>query len=361
MSKFISILILLAAGYGVFLFYQGKLELPGTNNSTQQKGPPAGEMAMPVKTVEVSTQSFSRELNTVGTLTSDESASIRPEISGRITAIFFAEGKTVLKDDILLKIDDSIAKSELQQAEASYELNKLTFDRINELQKKGATSIQSRDEAYAKFRESEAILELAKTRLEKSTIRAPFEGMAGLREVSEGDYVETGQIITYVEAIDPIKIEFSVPEKFFADIKLGQSVFISVDAYKGKEFEGAIFAIDPKVDPETRNIRIKASAANSEALLRPGMFAYVTIRLGKKEDAILIPEEAIIPSGKGSSVYKVIDGKAVLTDVETGLRNKAMVEIIQGLSAGDEIITAGQMKIRDGMPVSTSMPEKGQK
>ena len=350
MSKLISIIILLAAGYGAYIFFgaHGPKEVEGSHGG--HKG--GAGMAMPVKTEAVTLGNVTKEVESVGTLKSNEYAAIKPEIAGRITQINFVEGSHVEKGEVLIKIDDSTIIAEKDQKQAAYDLAKLTFDRLDKLQKKGATSIQTKDDAYAAMKVAEADLNLVDAQLKKTIINAPFSGVIGFREVSEGDYLETGKTITNLENIDPIKVEFSIPEKYFADIDTGKKISIAVDAYDNP-FTGEVYAIDPKIDPDTRNIRIKARVPNSMNLLRPGMFAYVSLTLGKKNKVLLIPEEAIIPSGKTSSVFRVSDGIAQLIPVVIGIRKDAKVEIIEGLEEGDVVVTAGHMKIRDGMPVTS--------
>lgn len=347
MSKFISLLLLLAAGFGAYIFLEGN-----ANNAQHGERPNFGNMAMPVKTAEAVISPLSQKIKAVGSLLSNEFAVIKPEVPGLVTEIAFIEGTRAKKDDLLIKIDDDTLKAEKAQTEAEYELSQHTYNRINKLFERGTTSAQVRDEAYSAMKVAEAKLQITAAKLEKTEIRAPFDGIIGLREISEGDYVEVGKTITNLEDIDPIKVEFAIPERYFSSINVGQIVEISVDSYRDKTFEGMVYAIDPKIDPDTRNVLIKASISNGQELLRPGMFAYVSLQVGKNENALLIPEETLIPSGKNISVFRVTDGIAHLTPVTTGRRLEGRVEITEGLAQGDKVVTAGHTKIQDGMPVS---------
>lgn len=319
-----------------------------------------GNMAMPVNAATLTPEKLEEHIRAIGTFNADESADIRSEIPGRITVVSFTEGQQVKKGDVLLQIDDSIYRSELVQAEANLELSRLTYERTKELQKKGAASTQLRDETVAQLKEMEASVELAKTRLEKTNIRAPFDGLIGLREFGEGDYVDTGSIITHIEAVNPMKVEFSIPEKYFSYLMVDLPLDITVDAYPGKTFHGKIFAIDSRVDVDTRTIRVKALLPNADGTLRPGMFAYLGLLVTHSDDSIMVPEEALIPQGDKVFVYKVVDGKASFTEITIGSRRIGKVEVLGGLKAGDTVITAGHMKIRDGSAV-TVIPATPQK
>lgn len=315
-------------------------------------------MAMPVNAVTLKPEKLEEHIRAVGTLASNESADIKSEVPGRIISIDFTEGQHVKKGDLLLTIDDSTYQSEFTQAEANLELSRLTYNRTQELQKKGAASTQLRDEASSRLKQAEAGAKLAGTRLEKTNIRAPFDGLIGLRELSDGDYVDIGSLITHIQAISPMKAEFSLPEKYFSNVEVNQPLDITVDAYPGKTFTGNIFAIDPKVDIVTRTVRVKALLPNEEQLLRPGMFAYVSLLIKHSEDSLMIPEAALLPQGEKMFVFKIVDGKVANTEITIGTRKPGKVEVLNGLKAGDVVITAGQMKIHDGAKVQV-IPEPG--
>jgi membrane fusion protein (multidrug efflux system) len=211
---------------------------------------------------------------------------------------------------------------------------------------------QSTDEAISNLAVSKAAVELASVQLEKTRIVAPFSGIVGLRHVSVGEYITAGLALVNLEAIDPVKTDFRVPEKFLPAIKVGQSIRIRVDAFPGETFDGKIYAIDPRIDVAGRSLLVRAQVPNADKRLRPGLFARVTVLLKLKEDALTIPEQAIVPQGDSQYVFKIDGGKVKLTKVTLGLRRSGHVEILDGLSAGDEVVTAGQLKLRDGTPVS---------
>ena len=305
----------------------------------------------PVEAVEVRTEAIVIETTAVGTLLSNETVTVRPEIEGRLTEIAFDEGTTVKKGQLLFRLDASIYRAELNDAEARLSLASTNFKRAQELFKKKAGTERGLDEARSAYRVAEAAVELAKARMTKTTIEAPFEGVVGLRHVSTGDYVTAGKDLVNLEDINPLKVEFAVPERYLSAVKEGQTVRLTADAFPGEAFEGDIYAINPQIDTAGRSIQVRARIDNEDRHLMPGLFVRVKVQLGRREQAIMIPEEALVPRGKDRFVYKIVDGKAVETAVQIGLRRVGEVEITSGLSPDDTVITAGQLKIRDGAAV----------
>jgi len=198
---------------------------------------------------------------------------------------------------------------------------------------------------------------LSRARLDKTDVRAPFSGILGLRRVSPGDYVTPGQDLVNIEDIDPLKVDFRVPERYLANLSAGQRIRVRVDAFPDRSFEGRVYAVDPQIDPAGRSIAIRARIDNPERVLRPGLFARVRLIVDERPNALVIPEQAIVPRGERRYVFRVKDGKAVLTEVRVGQRRQGSVEVVEGLSEGDTVVTAGQLKIRDG--VSVSLPNAG--
>lgn len=317
--------------------------------TARAQGPKAH--AMPVDVATVKTSTLVIEANSVGSLLSNESVTIRPEIEGRIVHIGFEEGQHVDAGQQLFKLDDSIYKADLADAEARLVLARRNYDRAKELYKKSAGSARTRDEAQSQFQVSQAAVELARAKLSKTTIEAPFKGIVGLRKVSVGDYVTAGKDLVNLEDIEPLKAEFSIPERYLSEIKQGQRITLGADAFPGETFEGEIYAINPQIDPTARSIQVRAHVPNADRRLRPGLFVRIKVQLARHENAVMIPEQAIVPRGSDRFVYKVVDGKAVQVKVATGQRRVGEVEIVQGLQAGDVIVTAGQLKIHDGSPV----------
>lgn len=306
---------------------------------------------VPVEAREVEVGTVAQDVSAVGSLMSNESVIIRPEIAGRIVGIHFAEGGRVEAGARLFSIDDSIYRAELTEAEASLRLSERNYARADELFQRGSGTARARDEAVAKLQTDRAALALVRARLDKTQIVAPFEGIVGLRNVSVGDYVTPGQDLVNLEDVDPVKVDFRVPERYLAALAKGQRLVIQVDAFPGRAFEGEVYALDPRIDVAGRSVAIRATVPNDDGLLRPGLFARVRLTVEARENAITIPEQAIVPRGQDRFVFKVVDGKAVMTKVTLGLRRTGEVEVVEGLAPGDLVVTAGQLKIRDGSPV----------
>jgi membrane fusion protein (multidrug efflux system) len=308
-------------------------------------------MAVPVETAPVQVGPIQRRLTAVGSLRSNESVVMRPEVAGRIAEIRFDEGQRVEQGQPLVVLDGSIYRAEVEEAEASLELSRANHERALDLLKRGAGTTKARDEAVAELRQDEAALELAKARLDKTVIRAPFDGVVGLREVSVGDFVNVGENMVNLEQIDPLKADFRVAEIYLGAVGPGQRIELGADAFRGETFTGEVYAIDPLIDESGRSIVLRARLANPDDRLRPGLFVRVTLVLNEREDAIQIPEQALMPQGQEQFVFRVVEGKATLTKVTAGIRRDGMVEITEGLGPEDEVVTAGQLKIRDGAAV----------
>jgi membrane fusion protein (multidrug efflux system) len=320
-----------------------------------QQGPPP----VPVETAPVRIEAVADRVASTGSLRSNESVVIRPEIAGRIVAIHFAEGSAVDAGAPLFSLDATIYEAELAQAEANLNLSQRNYERTNQLSRKDWTSERAMDEARSALERDRAATALVRARLAKTRIPAPFSGLIGLRKVSVGDYVVPGQDLVNFESLEPIKVDFGVPERHLARLARGQRVAVHVDAFPGRTFDGEILAVDPLIDAGGRSIAVRAAVPNPQQLLRPGLFARVEVTLAVRPQAITIPEEAIVPRGNDRLVFRVIDGKAVLTPVETGQRQDGRVEIVAGLGPGDVVVTAGHLKIRDGAAVRAEPPPAG--
>ena len=299
------------------------------------------------------------ELVTFGTLRSDESVMIRPEIDGRLARLHFNEGQAVEAGDLLVSLDDAIARAELAQAQANLQLAESSFRRSQLLFSRGASNAQALDEARAQQQAARASLALAQARLDKTQIRAPHAGQLGLRQVSPGDYLEAGQDIVNLEVLDPLKLDFRVPQKAVGQIHLEQVVEVSVDAYPGELFRGAVAAINPRLDEAGRSQAIRAQLANPEGRLKPGQFVRVTVILAERPEALLIPEEAVMPLGERLLVNLVVDGKVEQREIKLGRRLGGRAEVREGLRGDETLISAGWQKVRQGMAVRTRPAEEG--
>jgi membrane fusion protein (multidrug efflux system) len=310
--------------------------------------------AITVDVIKVARAPMPQTITAVGSLRSDESVMLRPEVAGRINAIQFREGQPVTKGTILVRLDPVVNQAEVQQARANLTLAKSKFNRAVDLAKQNFISGQARDEAENNLKVAEAAVSLAEAHLAKTEIRAPFSGVIGLRSVSVGDYVKEGADMVNIESIDPLKVDFRVPETFFRQVQTGQPLSIALESFPGKLYAGKVIAVNPLIDAAGRSVVIRAQVGNNESRLRPGMFARVRLVTKDAHDALVVPEQAIVPEGDEQYVFRVLDGKAVRTRVETGQRRDAKVEIVKGLGIDDVVVIAGQIKLRDGVPVAIS-------
>ena len=242
-------------------------------------------------------------------------------------------------------------------AKANYVLAKQKFDRAVDLAKRNFISGQAKDEAENNVKVAEASVQLAEAKLAKTDIRAPFSGIIGLRSVSVGDYVKEGADLVNLEAIDPLKVDFRVPETYLGQVQVGQSLQIALDALPGKTYQGKVTAVNPLIDAAGRSIIIRAQVGNQDTTLRPGMFARVRLITRAERDAMMLPEEALVPQGTDKYVFRVSDGKVTRVKVETGQRRDGKVEIVNGVNKDDVIVTAGQLKLRDGVSVRVAGAE----
>ncbi|MEK6594188.1 MAG: efflux RND transporter periplasmic adaptor subunit, partial [Pseudomonadota bacterium] len=348
--KLLLFLLAIAVLGGVGMYWKHSASSPSPALKPAAK--PAAGAGLPVKTGIVKTGTIAEEVSAVGTLLANEAVMIRPESDGRIAEIHFSEGQLVRKGDKLVSLDTSEVEAQLAAADSELTLNRSRMQRAEELQAKNFISAQALDEARENQNRSAARQMEVKARLGKMTVRAPFEGVAGLRQVSPGAYVKAGQDIARLEGIGTLKADFRVPEVFLRKIRVNQAVQIGVDAFPGESFRGAIYAIEPSVDEQTRTVLLRAKIPNPGVRLKPGMFARVTLVLEIRENAVIVPEQALVPRGGERFVFRVVDGKALLAKVEIGLRRPGEVEILQGLKAGESIVVDGQIRLQDNAPIT---------
>lgn len=325
--------------------------VPSPSQSAARSGRQAGARATTVEVAEARSVKTTADIRAIGSLQSDESVVIAPEVAGRIAEINFAEGRPVKKDDVLVRLDTALANAEVADAQARLTLAEANNERARTLSRTGAVTGKSRDEAVSNYQTALAALELAKTRLSKLELRAPFDGVAGLRGVSAGAFVNVGTPIANVEKVDVLKVDFKIPEVHLGDVKTGQRIELSVDAYPGRTFEGEIYAVNPAVDINGRALQLRARLANPEQVLKPGLFARIVIKGTTEREVVLIPEAAVLPRGQETFVYVVDGTTAVERRVKLGQRSNAQVEVVEGLTPPATVVTAGQQKLRDGATI----------
>ncbi len=345
----IGLIVLLAAGiWGYQKFFRSPAAAAPAAAAPSAAAKPMG---MPVEAEVAKAQTIAQEIIAVGSLRSNESVTLSSEIAGRIAGIHFKEGQPVGKGTLLFELDDSILRAEREQARAGLALSEANHKRAEELFGRNLISTRERDEAASKLDLDRADVALADARLAKTRIRAPFQGVVGLRAVSPGDYVTAGQALAPLEQLSVLKADFRLSEAALPAIKVGQALNLEVDAYPGKVFQGRVYAIDPRLAEATRSIGVRASVPNDRSELRPGLFARVRLVVAERDGAVLVPEQAIVPQGEKLFVYVIEDGKAVMRPVELGVRQAGRVEVTSGVKPGDVVITAGVQKIGPGAPV----------
>ena len=348
MKTWIAATVVLALG-GTGLLWYGHHQ----SNAAQS----AGQFQMPPPVVEVTPVvlgTVERTVEAVGTLRANESVTIRPEIAGRVVAIGFKEGEKVRKGATLITLDDSVNAAEVAEKAANRKISELAYERAKLLVEKKAASIEVRDRAEAQLEADDAALQLARARLDKTRILAPFDGVIGLRTVSVGDFVDVGQVLVNLVDIDLLKVDFRIGEINLPDVVAGQDIAVRVDAFPTQTFNGAVYAIEPEVDINGRAVVIRARLPNQGDKLRPGLFSRVTLIVDRNAQAMLVPEDAIVPEGERHFVYRVADGRVALTEVLIGKRKDTRVEVRSGVGPNDLIVTAGQLKLRDGIAVQTT-------
>lgn len=309
----------------------------------------AGE-GIAVETAAVEKVTLARSINAVGSLSSENSVMLRPEISGRIAQINFQEGGPVKQGQVLITLDSTIARAELEQAQAALSLASSQHRRAQELNKQGFISKQARDESSSQLKVQQAAVALARAQLEKTVITAPFDGLIGLRQVSVGDYVSPGSDLVPLESIDPLNVDFRVPEHYLGQVQVGTRISLRFDALADVTRDGVVGAISPLVDVGGRSILLRAKVPNGDAALRPGMFARVQLQFADKQ-ALVVPEAAISPAGEMNYVYRVDGDRVTRVGVVLGQRQQGTVEVAHGLEAGDEVLVSGLQKVFDGAQI----------
>lgn len=342
------IAVALLAGSALFIAkWAGQTAMPASEDHSHV--PPGTGVVLEPVTIDTIRQS----IRAVGTLRANESIVIRPEIAGRIRQVLFQEGQAVEKDAFLIDLDDSELQAEFAQAAAQLKVSRLTYERLKQLDLEGKRYVtkQQLDEVAGSLQVAQASHVLYATRLAKTTVRAPFAGLMGIRRVSPGDFVTTGQDLVNLEDVRTLKIDFKIPETLLRHLAPGQSLELTTDAYPGDTFRGTVYVIDPRVDMTTRAVQVRARIPNVEQRLRPGMFAQVTLHLGQQERAMLIPEEAVIPQKDQTFVYRAQNGTAHRTAVQLGTRTRGFVQVLSGLQEQDVIVRVGHHKLQDGAKI----------
>lgn len=295
-------------------------------------------------------QPYAETVSATGTLLAQEGVELQAEISGRVTRIHFREGSRVRAGELLVKLYDADLQASLERAMHRLELARLRERRLAELVRERVITQDAYDTARSERDVQRAEVELIRAQLARTEIRAPFDGVVGLRHVSEGAFVDDRTRLATLQQVDRLKVDFSVPERYVGRIRPGQPVRFRVAG--GAEHSGQVYAVDPRIDTETRTMLVRARCDNPSGQLLPGSFASLELTLAAIPDAVLVPAEAVVPGTDGKYVYVVRDGVAHRRLVQTGSRTAQAVHVLEGLDAGEQVIVSGLQQVREGMRVA---------
>ncbi len=349
--------VALAAFVGIGWFAASSGDAPGATTKGAPAQRPAGGGPISVVVTTVGFRPFAQDMEAIGTARANEAIDVTAKIANRVTAIHFREGAKVAAGDVLVELDNEQAKASLAEAEAALRDSRSQFNRSRELYATRALSEAQLDQLQATLSMNEARVAAARAQLNDTLIRAPFAGRVGLRNVSVGSFVNTSTVITTLDDTSVIKLDFSVPEVFLAQLRAGLEITGRTTAYAGESFTGKVASIDNRLDPVSRAVIVRARIDNRDGRLKPGML--MTVRLVRAEaPALLIPEQALVPEGDRKFVFAVRDDKAVRVEVRTGRRRPGEVEVVDGLAEGDRIVIEGTQKVRDGVSVAVIADDK---
>ncbi|TAK96835.1 MAG: efflux RND transporter periplasmic adaptor subunit [Verrucomicrobia bacterium] len=297
-------------------------------------------------------------LGAIGSVTAIQGVNVTPEIDGTVREIAFESGAIVAKGDLLVRLDTSSEEAQLRATEAQAELARLNAERSRKLRAENTISQADLDTAEATLKQTLADADAIRAAIGKKTIRAPFAGRLGIRQVNLGEYLEKGKNIVSLQALSPISVEFSLPQQELAQLSRGMRVRLATDAYPDRKFEGELTAINPDLDANTRSVRVQATFENKEQLLRPGMFARVDVLLPVEQNVLVIPATSVLSAPFGDSVYVIesptngTPGLAVRQQfIRTGRARGDFISVENGLKAGERVVSSGIFKLRNGMSV----------
>ncbi len=320
-------------------------------------GPPQGMgRALQVEAYVVAPQQLRDRIFTTGTIRANEEVELRSETSGKITRLYFQEGRPVRQGALLIKINDSELQAQLRKAEYRETLAVDREGRQRQLFEKGGISQEEYEATLNEVNVLKADVELIKAQIAKTEVRAPFDGVVGLRQVSEGSYISTTTPIATIQDVSPVKIDFAIPERYARRVNVGDEIYFNVEGLQ-EPFKGQIYAAEPRIEADTRTLLLRARSPNRDGRLLPGAFADIELVFQEIPDALTVPALAVIPELGGKKVYVVQGGKALPRPVETGIRTEERVQITSGLAPQDTVIVSGIQLLRPGLPVEATVLE----
>jgi membrane fusion protein (multidrug efflux system) len=334
----------------IFLLALPKLKLFDDKKATTG-APGAGQKPqLMVEATIIKASRLDNKLIVTGSVLANESLELKSESSGKITRLLFEEGKPVAKGSLLLEINNEEIQAQIQKQRYNQKLNQDNEFRQRKLLEKDAISQEEYDNALNRLNTTVADINLLEAQLEKTRIKAPFDGVIGLRYVSQGAYISPAIVVATLYNISPAKIEFAVPARYSAQLMRGEKIFFTIENDL-TVYNGNVYAIEPRIDPETRTLKIRALSENKSGRLIPGQFVKVQLVLKSVNDAVLVPTEAVIPDQGGKKVFISAAGKAKEVKIETGIRTENDLEVLSGLSAGDTLLTTGILQLRPGIDI----------
>ncbi|GJM30176.1 MAG: MexH family multidrug efflux RND transporter periplasmic adaptor subunit [Cyclobacteriaceae bacterium] len=319
---------------------------------------PAGNQSIgiPVSGIVLTPQKIDNKISVTGSVVANESVELKSEISGLVETIHFKEGTEVRKGDLLVSIDDDEILAQLEKMRYTQKLMQERELRERLLLEKEAISQEEYDIALTEMNTVVSDIKILQSQYEKTKIRAPFDGTVGLRYISNGSYLTPNEIIVSLYSIDPAKIDFAVPEKYSREVNIGDEIRFTTDALD-KPGIGQIYAVEPKVDKETRTLRMRAISPNPNRTLLPGQFARVELIFSTMEDALMVPTEAVIPELGGHKVFVSRNQVVESQQIQVGIRTESQVQVVSGLQPKDTIITSGILQIRPGSEINLTLTE----
>ena len=313
---------------------------------------PGAGAAVSVEVGKAESMSLADDAQAVGSVQSRQGVVLRPEVSGRVAALGFNDGQRVKRGQLLVQLDDTLQQAQLKQAEAQASIARTNLQRNRELVAENFVSQSAVDQSAAALEVAEAQVSLSKAQLERMRIVAPFDGMAGIRSINLGDYVKDGADLVKIEDLSQVLVDFRLPERYIARVRTGQVVEVTLDAMPGRSFTGRIDALDSVINADGRSLLVRARLDNPEGVLKSGLFARTRIVFAQRDNAVVVPEEALVPQGGKQFLYKVVDGPdgkmSKRIEARIGLRIPGKVEVLEGLVPGDLVVTAGQARLARG-------------
>lgn len=332
-----------------FLIIYPKLDFSAEDEASPATAQSSAALApIPVVVMVTDQQPLENTLSITGSVLANESVNLSPELAGKITRIAFKEGEYVKKGQALVYLNDDEARARLERLNYTKKLYEQSESRQRQLLEREAISQEEYDIALNELNTNLSDLKVVEAQIAKSVIRAPFSGVIGLRQVSEGSYVSPADEIATLVNIDPVKIEFSVPERYANEVGVGDKISFSRSEDADIRRSGKVYAVEPRINLDTRTLSMRALSENDDRTLLPGMFVRIKLVLDVNENSIMVPAQSLIPEMEGYKIYVVEDGKAVAKRVSTGMRTETQVEVTEGLAPGDSVLTTGILQVKDG-------------